>query len=683
MRPLHEFVPAAVPVVVRAVGSLVSFAAFLVASGAALASSHVATVGDNVSVADGARAGIANPGPPGGLLVGKRAHASAPGSSEEPDTSNYKAWLSLPFPDDGFVRDSLGIALGRTVSAVSLTLAVHPDFLAELSSSSAPAGSITLHLHGLLDRSRWIAPATDTWLTIEGNDPASAIGLDASRTARLASVALDGAALHAGRLVTFSGPDLTEFFNASLDHHFHTDKQRLTVPSGLVFMLVPGTRDSPPVLFEPEAVLAWELRHFNGQVGSGLEHDVFDPAFNRPPIFGGHPEIVAWATGVADLVRGHIKITDTNVTHGTGGEVSNRATFGRAEDALGPSSAADPDNPYEVVSLGDGGSITLTFPRPITDGPGWDFAVFENGFIDYTNHPAGDFMAWLELAHVEVSSDGVHFARFPSISLTRPYASGNYAGGDGFATTRASTIHNLAGKYILGYGTPFDLADLAGVDPLVDVARITHVRVVDVVGINRRSVVRRVRIGFDPVTGAPLHEDVSAADDPVARAFINRDSEGNEIVDPWPTPFWQGGFDLDAVGVRHQLPATPVWASWRAERFTAAQLEDAAVSGPAADPDGDGLPNLLEYALAGDPLVAERDAAPAVSLSTPPDSRLRIVFTRHRADLVYAVQGSSDLREWDDIAIDPGALGERVAVDDDAPPGSPRRFLRLKVIPRE
>ena len=58
------------------------------------------------------------------------------------------------------------------------------------------------------------------------------------------------------------------------------------------------------------------------------------------------------------------------------------------------------------------GSITLSLPFAITNGQGWDFAVFEN---------AGNFFTepvfFAELAYVEVSSNGTDFVRFPSTSL--------------------------------------------------------------------------------------------------------------------------------------------------------------------------------------------------------------------------------------------------------------------------
>lgn len=157
-----------------------------------------------------------------------------------------------------------------------------------------------------------------------------------------------------------------------------------------------------------------------------------------------------------------------------------------------------------VISLGDGGSITLTFPFPIRNGSGPDFAVFENGFL------VNDSMAFLELAFVEVSSNGSRFVRFPATCLAPDTAAS-------FLVTNARHLNNLAGKYIGGYGTPFDLQELID-SPGINLNAITHVRVVDAVGSNQNP-------------------------------FINRDIFGRRVVDPWPTPFPSSGFDFDAVGV--------------------------------------------------------------------------------------------------------------------------------------
>jgi hypothetical protein len=172
-----------------------------------------------------------------------------------------------------------------------------------------------------------------------------------------------------------------------------------------------------------------------------------------------------------------------------------QATIGKIEDGLG-----SPDS--RVISLGDSGVITLSFPHRIQNGVGPDFAVFENSFNS----------TYLELAFVEVSSDGSHFIRFPSTSLNPIVLQ---LGND--AIMEASKIDNLAGKYKGGYGTPFDLEILKDSSNL-DVQNVRFVRLIDVVG------------SINPMYGT-------------------RDSQGNLINDPFPTPFPSSGFDLDAVGV--------------------------------------------------------------------------------------------------------------------------------------
>ena len=85
----------------------------------------------------------------------------------------------------------------------------------------------------------------------------------------------------------------------------------------------------------------------------------------------GDALFVDWADGFADLVRGPLDIANP---------AGGLASFGSGPSALGPADAT-PSATTPVVSLGDGGQITLSFAQPITDGPGFDFAVFENGFV--------------------------------------------------------------------------------------------------------------------------------------------------------------------------------------------------------------------------------------------------------------------------------------------------------------
>ena len=66
------------------------------------------------------------------------------------------------------------------------------------------------------------------------------------------------------------------------------------------------------------------------------------------------------------------------------------------------------------------------------------------------------------------------------------------------------------------------------------------------------------------------------------------------------------GWIKDIVGADafDALPAEN-FAAWERAYFTPGQLADAAVAGPDADPDGDGVPNLLEFAFNLDPTCAE------------------------------------------------------------------------------
>jgi hypothetical protein len=217
--------------------------------------------------------------------------------------------------------------------------------------------------------------------------------------------------------------------------------------------------------------------------------------------------------------------------------------------ALGPATG---DN-FDIVSLGDlsqgqinqgvpPGRITLVFGNPydsndpnhIRDVNGFDFVVFENAFLSTWTKPEYGIIAgkmFAELGYVEVSSDGVNFARFPSVSLT----SGPVGA---YGTIEISNIYNLAGKHPnaggVCTGTPFDLSEIVDepnvVSGLVDINNISYVRIVDIPGSGNfyDNAVKHI----DPNTG-------------------NNYVANHPIYDAWLT--WDsGGFDLEAIGVLHE-----------------------------------------------------------------------------------------------------------------------------------
>ena len=232
---------------------------------------------------------------------------------------------------------------------------------------------------------------------------------------------------------------------------------------------------------------------YDPQVGSGAKDAI---PFNSS-------SFQEWASSVVSITRGPQDISNPS---------SPLASFGSPSNALGMADGSS----SKIVSLGDGGSLTLGFTTPIANGPGADLAVFENGF-----NSGGPGLAFLELATVSVSSDGVHFFEFPAISLTQTQTQVG-----GFGPLDASNLNDLAGKYIAGFGTGFDLSELAGVSPFLNVNDVTEVKITDVVG------------SINP-------------------QFGTRDSLGNLINDPFTTPFASGGFDLNGVGVINMASAVP------------------------------------------------------------------------------------------------------------------------------
>lgn len=275
---------------------------------------------------------------------------------------------------------------------------------------------------------------------------------------------------------------------------------------------------------------------------------------------------------------------------------------------------------FDVLSLGDltsaqitsgapVGKVTLHFtdtlhPAPIRNLPGADFVVFENGFLDTTN----DGGVFAELAYVEVSSNGIDFARFPSISLT-PSAVGSYGALD------PTDLFNLAGKHVNNsddgsWGTPFDLAALAN-HPLVTAGTLN---------LNN---VRYVRIVDIPGNGS----------------FF--DSTAQPIYDSWRT-FGTGGFDLEAVGAISVALPFDEWQDFHG--LTGPQR------GALADPDRDGAPNLIEWAFAMPPLTPDKALLPVATLA---GGDLAISFRRDTrlTNATVEVLGTSDLRQpWQTMA---------------------------------
>jgi|GEM_PF-5135755 len=130
-------------------------------------------------------------------------------------------------------------------------------------------------------------------------------------------------------------------------------------------------------------------------------------------------------------------------------------------------------------------------------------------------------------------------------------------------------------------------------------------------------------------------------------------------------------------------------ANWIAVNFTAAELLDAHISGPLADPDGDGLVNILEKALALNPRSAASSSQPVGSVNS---GALALTYTRFsNSGLTYTPEATSNLAgSWTSGGtvfateqVTPLSNGLEQVVSRDLTPlaSAPngRRFLRLRI----
>jgi hypothetical protein len=147
-----------------------------------------------------------------------------------------------------------------------------------------------------------------------------------------------------------------------------------------------------------------------------------------------------------------------------------------------------------------------------------------------------------------------------------------------------------------------------------------------------------------------------------------------------------GSGGTDTATLQINVVAAP-FELWKQENFTPAQLAQPGVAGELDDPDRDGTPNLLEYALGMNQNVASSSGLPVGGIH---GGYLTLSFNRQKAatDITYQVEAvgnmnSSWVEIWNSFNLPYGG-GENpsdlVTVQDTVPVSdAPKRFMRLKV----
>ena len=163
----------------------------------------------------------------------------------------------------------------------------------------------------------------------------------------------------------------------------------------------------------------------------------------------------------------------------------------------GPEGLGESQGSYDVVALGNAGSIVVSFDdNAVVDGPGDDLVIFENAFV------AGS-LVFEEFAFVEVSADGISWVEFP-------WDAGTKSGLAGREPVYASSLNAWDPLHPASGGDRYDLAD----------------------------------VGLDYVRFLRITDAGALLDDP-----------GNHVVPAGN----KGGFDLDAAAAIHSVDLGCVW----------------------------------------------------------------------------------------------------------------------------
>ncbi|HOO71476.1 MAG TPA: Ig-like domain-containing protein [Spirochaetota bacterium] len=227
--------------------------------------------------------------------------------------------------------------------------------------------------------------------------------------------------------------------------------------------------------------------------------------------------IIAWPSACAEFIPGLDRTSASPAFDDTGAALNGEDGF---------------------INIGNTGSLTLVFDPPLCDGTGPDLAVFENGFST-----TGGLTA--EYGYIEVSSDGHKFARFDTATLRDP---ASVPDPDTIMSGWDTTLDwGVMGKYPAGTGDLFDLEWLKNkrevVEGRVDLDRISHVRIVDIIGIDETRLMGPDESSWPRADHKGL----------ISSSLGNYDSSGsfgNTIFDEYPT-VGTGGLEIDTIGALH------------------------------------------------------------------------------------------------------------------------------------
>ena len=253
-----------------------------------------------------------------------------------------------------------------------------------------------------------------------------------------------------------------------------------------------------------------------------------------------------------------------------------------------------------------------------------------------------------------------------------------FANGITYAAT-AHRVWQLLGNVTTGAGTNFDQVAVTGT------ATVKSGAVIDINLASTGSTVNVTNAFWKTTQTWPLLTATSVSG-PFAVGTLGNDSAGNKAS-------YYGAFSVSQTATTASLVWTPFQplVVWRNTMF-GANAGNPAIAGNGASPAGDGVGNLVKYALGMNPNAPSVAGLPATTVT---GGHLVMKFTRNTSatDVSLLVQASNDLSAWTTIAtLASGSTtwttqgstvtdtsGQVTVTDAVTVPGPGKRFLRLTV----
>ena len=133
--------------------------------------------------------------------------------------------------------------------------------------------------------------------------------------------------------------------------------------------------------------------------------------------------------------------------------------------------------------------------------------------------------------------------------------------------------------------------------------------------------------------------------DPFATTWASSDAT-EAVVGQLPAPGWS----LKCAAINNSPLPVLTFTEWKPLYFTPAEISNTTTSGASADPDGDGFPNLNEYAAGTLPRRATSFPPPVEVFLHPANGQLYGAARLHRSTRVtgyfWQVQSSDNLFSW-------------------------------------